>query len=140
MATAPEESVMKPLFLFLILGVFVGPVLAQEDPNLTYSVTSLVNDPATSEVSIRIDNLEVGEIWNVNVRLETGYLGLCPAVFQLGRIPVGGMQVIRSTCVGPPDPLDTAVLLWRIDFDSESGHRQTLTTGFEDSESAGGGP
>ncbi len=129
------------LFCFLILGILVGTGLAQEqvlDPSLTFSVTPLENDPATTEISIQIENLEAVEIWNVDVRLESGDLGLCPAVFQLGRIPVGGLRRIRSTCVAP-DTEYAGVLIWRIDFDSETGHQRVVTAGFRDLGSAQGG-
>ena len=129
---------MKVLFFFLILGILVGPVLAQ-DLALTYSVKGLGNDPATSEVSIQIENLEAGEIWNVNVRLESGYLGICPRVFQIGRIPVAGIGRVRSTCVAP-DVESSTELIWRIDFDSESGHKRIVTAGIRELASAQGGP
>ncbi len=105
---------------------------------MTYSVSHLENDPAVSEVVIEIANADAGEIWNVNVRLDTGYLGMCPAVYQLGRIPAGATKRIRSRCI----LLDTQIanlLIWRIDFDSEAGHSQIVTTGFNDSESVAEG-
>ena len=114
---------------FLILGILAGPVMA-EDPTLIFSVTPLENDPAASEVVIEIANTDPGEIWNVDVRLDRGRLGTCQAVHQLGRISAGTLKRIRLTC----DDLDTAeteLLVWRIDFDTDTGHRQVLTAGIE---------
>lgn len=130
---------MKRFMSSLALCLVLGQAALADDVALLYSVTIDPADPVFSELIIEVDNTRADEIWNVDVRLENGYLGLCPDVFQFGRVPAGAARKISVICVAPLDSPISDTLLWRIDFDSDSGHQQLATLGIDDSESTDGG-
>jgi hypothetical protein len=129
---------MRISSLYLLPGLLLIQSVSAEDVNLIFAVSADATDPVTSELIIEIDNTGTEEIWNVDVRLEQRFAGLCADVFQLGRIPAGTIKRIRSTCM-ELEAEAVELLFWRIDFDADTGHQQILTTGTDISANDAGG-
>ncbi len=129
---------MNSIRYSLFVGIFLLQPVLGEEVDLIVSISSDSSDPSASELLIEVHNLGANEIWNVDVRPDFGHLGVCPAVLQLGRIHSGTTKRFRSTCID----LNTAaaeLLIWRIDFDTDTGHRQILKIGIDGLTSDAGG-
>lgn len=132
-------NVSKSLLLLSVASVLAGgnPVIA-EQVALAVSVSTDSSDPSSSEVSVEVHNLGADEIWNVDVRLESGHIGICPSVFQVGRISAGATGRTSELCVGTSNASASDELLWRLDFDSDAGHGQLVVLGADESPTEGG--
>lgn len=136
MGALRRATVISIFVLAFAVVLAIGSVVLAAGPAVRYTIVSANRDGITVKGTIRVEvhNLTGGKVKNVDLRVaHPGPYSIAKGLFQFGSIPAGDAKVVAGSYLFYEASLTAGTpLLWRIDYDTESGsHQQVIVPGIQ---------